>query len=42
MSSDEIDDLFKQVNPENHDNISYSEFVSATMNQKNMLSEEKL
>jgi len=42
MSDDEIDQMFAKVDVDNSGAIDYSEFVVASMNEKNLLSNNKL
>lgn len=42
MNQDEVDNLFSQVDIDGSGYIDYSEFVMASMNEKNMLTQEKL
>jgi calcium-dependent protein kinase len=42
LEDDEIDDMFSKVDSDNSGEIEYSEFVVATMNEKNLLSNNKL
>jgi calcium-dependent protein kinase len=42
MSDDEIDEMFSKVDVDNSGAIDYSEFVVASMNEKNLLSNNKL
>jgi calcium-dependent protein kinase len=42
MSEDDVDALFNQVDADNSGFIDYSEFVVASMNEKNLLTNEKL
>ena len=42
LSDEEVDDLFTKVDTDGSGAIDYSEFVVATMNEKNLLSNHKL
>jgi calcium-dependent protein kinase len=42
MNDDEIDEMFAKVDADGSGEIEYSEFVVATMNEKNLLSNNKL
>ena len=42
MSDEEVDDMFKKVDVDDSGAIDYSEFVVASMNEKNLLSNNKL
>lgn len=42
MSDEEIDEMFSKVDVDNSGAIDYSEFVVASMNEKNLLSNNKL
>ena len=42
MSDDEVDEMFKKVDVDDSGAIDYSEFVVASMNEKNLLSNNKL
>jgi len=42
MSDEEIDELFNKVDVDGSGAIDYSEFVVASMNEKNLLSNNKL
>jgi calcium-dependent protein kinase len=42
MSDDEIDEMFSKVDVDGSGAIDYSEFVVASMNEKNLLSNNKL
>ena len=42
LNDQEVDDMFSKVDADNSDAIDYSEFVVATMNEKNLLSNNKL
>ena len=41
-NDDEIDEMFAKVDADGSGEIEYSEFVVATMNEKNLLSNNKL
>lgn len=42
LSNEEVDEMFARVDVDNSGEIDYSEFVVATLNEKNMLSNNKL
>jgi len=42
LSDEEIDDMFNKVDADGNGEIEYSEFVVATLNEKNLLSNNKL
>jgi len=42
MSDDEVDEMFSKVDVDDSGAIDYSEFVVASMNEKNLLSNNKL
>jgi len=42
LSDQEIDEMFAKVDSDNNGSIDYSEFIVATMNEKNLLSNNKL
>lgn len=42
LTDEQIDDMFAQVDADGNGEIDYSEFVVATMNEKNLLSNNKL
>jgi calcium-dependent protein kinase len=42
MNDEQVDDIFKSVDIDNSGYIDYSEFVVATMNEKNLFSEKKI
>lgn len=42
MNDEQVDDIFKAVDIDNSGYIDYSEFVVATMNEKNLFSEKKI
>ena len=42
LGDEEIDDMFNKVDADGSGEIEYSEFVIATMNEKNLLSNNKL
>ena len=42
LGDEEIDELFNKVDADGSGEIEYSEFVIATMNEKNLLSNNKL
>jgi Ca2+-binding EF-hand superfamily protein len=42
ITDDEIDDMFAKVDTDNSGEIDYSEFVIATMGQKQMLHDSKI
>jgi len=42
LTDEEIDDMFNKVDADGNGEIDYSEFVVATMNEKNLLSNNKL
>jgi len=42
LTQDEVDELFKNVDADGNGELEYSEFVIATMNEKNLLSNNKL
>lgn len=42
LSDAEIDEMFAKVDADGNGEIDYSEFVVATMNEKNLLSNNKL
>lgn len=42
LDDDEIEELFSKVDADGSGEIEYSEFVVATMNEKNLLSNNKL
>lgn len=42
LTQDELDDMFAQVDADGSGEIEYSEFVVATLNEKNLLSNNKL
>merc|ERR1711935_191541 len=42
LTDEQIDDMFAQVDADGNGEIDYSEFVVATMNEKNLLSHGKL
>jgi len=42
LTDEEIDDMFAKVDADNSGEIEYSEFVVATLNEKNLLSGNKL
>ena len=42
LTDEQIDDMFSQVDADGNGEIDYSEFVVATMNEKNLLSNNKL
>lgn len=42
LTDEEIDEMFKKVDTDNSGEIDYSEFVVATMDEKNLLSNNKL
>jgi len=42
LNDQEVDDMFSKVDADNSGAIDYSEFVVATMNEKNLLSNNKL
>ena len=42
LSDEEIDEIFNKVDADGSGEIEYSEFVIATMNEKNLLSNNKL
>ena len=42
LTDEQIDDIFSQVDADGNGEIDYSEFVAATMNEKNLLSNNKL
>jgi len=42
MSDDEVDEMFSKVDVDESGAIDYSEFVVASMNEKNLLSNNKL
>ena len=42
LTDEQIDDMFSQVDADGNGEIDYSEFVAATMNEKNLLSNNKL
>jgi len=42
MSDEEVDDMFSKVDVDDSGAIDYSEFVVASMNEKNLLSNNKL
>jgi len=42
LGDDEIDEIFSKVDADGSGEIEYSEFVIATMNEKNLLSNNKL
>jgi calcium-dependent protein kinase len=42
MSDDEVDEMFAKVDVDDSGAIDYSEFVVASMNEKNLLSNNKL
>jgi len=42
MSDEEVDDMFSKVDVDESGAIDYSEFVVASMNEKNLLSNNKL
>ena len=42
MNQDEVDDLFSQVDIDGSGYIDYSEFVVASMNEKNLVTKDKL
>jgi calcium-dependent protein kinase len=42
LNDAEVDDMFSKVDADNSGAIDYSEFVVATMNEKNLLSNNKL
>jgi calcium-dependent protein kinase len=42
LNDQEVDEMFQKVDADNSGEIDYSEFVVATMNEKNLLSNNKL
>jgi calcium-dependent protein kinase len=42
LSDDQVDEMFAKVDADGNGEIEYSEFVVATMNEKNLLSNNKL
>jgi calcium-dependent protein kinase len=42
ISEEEVDKMFKEIDIDGNGTIDYSEFVMATMNEKNLLSNENL
>lgn len=42
LNDQEVDEMFTKVDADNSGEIDYSEFVVATMNEKNLLSNNKL
>jgi len=42
LGDDEIDEMFSRIDADGSGEIDYSEFVVATMNEKNLLSSNKL
>ena len=42
ISEEEVDKMFKNIDMDGNGTIDYSEFVMATMNEKNLVSNEKL
>jgi Ca2+-binding EF-hand superfamily protein len=42
LSSEEVDEMFAKVDADGNGEIEYSEFVVATLNEKNLLSNNKL
>ena len=42
ISEEEVDKMFKEIDIDGNGTIDYTEFVMATMNQQNMMSNEKL
>jgi Ca2+-binding EF-hand superfamily protein len=42
LSDEEVDEMFAKVDADNSGEIEYSEFVVATLNEKNLLSGNKL
>jgi calcium-dependent protein kinase len=42
ISEEEVDKMFKEIDIDGNGTIDYTEFVMATMNQHNMMSNEKL
>jgi len=42
LSDEQVDEMFAQVDADGNGEIEYSEFVVATMNEKNLLSNNKL
>jgi calcium-dependent protein kinase len=42
LNDQEVDEMFAKVDADNSGEIDYSEFVVATMNEKNLLSNNKL
>ena len=42
LNDDELDEMFAKVDADGSGEIEYSEFVIATMNEKNLLSNNKL
>jgi len=42
LNDEEVDEMFAKVDADNSGEIDYSEFVVATMNEKNLLSNNKL
>lgn len=42
MNDEEVDEMFNKVDADGSGEIEYSEFVVATMNEKNLLSNNKL
>ena len=42
INEDEVDKMFKEIDIDGNGSIDYTEFVMATMNEKNMMSNERL
>lgn len=42
LTNEQVDEMFAQVDADGNGDIDYSEFVVATMNEKNLLSNNKL
>ena len=42
INEDDVDKMFAQIDTDGNGTIDYTEFVVATMNEKNLMSEDKL
>jgi len=42
ISEEDVDKMFKEIDIDGNGTIDYTEFVMATMNEKNMITNEKL
>ena len=42
INEEEVDKMFKEIDVDGNGTIDYTEFVMATMNEKNILSNDKL